>query len=112
MASVVWLAGCAATVAKPGAGVVVTPLGADAPSLYTVKQGDTLFSIAKANGVSVRDVAAWNNIEDPANIKVGQPLRLTPPGGVVETMRPPRLARSITRAAMLTSTPSQSEPMR
>ena len=117
MASVVWLAGCAATapapvtdrappstaarvppkvapappdapVAQPGASVVVTPLGADASSLYTVKQGDTLFSIAKANGVSVRDVAAWNNIEDPASIKVGQPLRLTPPGGVVATPAP------------------------
>ena len=31
---------------------------------------------------------------------------------VYETISPPRTARSITRAAMLTSTPSQSEPMR
>lgn len=76
---------------KPDAGVVVTPLGAaGAPdaSLYTVKQGDTLFSIAKANGVSVRDVAAWNNLEDPSSIKAGQQLRLTAPGGVVATPAP------------------------
>ena len=76
----------------PGAAVVVTPLGAagatDASSLYTVKQGDTLFSIAKANAVAVRDVAAWNNIEDPASIRVGQQLRLTPPGGVIVTPAP------------------------
>ena len=74
----------AAPAATPDAGVVVTPLESPdgSGSLYTVKQGDTLFSIAKANGVALRDVAAWNNIEDPASIRVGQQLRLTPPGGV------------------------------
>jgi lipoprotein NlpD len=81
-------------VAKPdaGAGVIVTPLpsGDGAASSYTVKPGDTLFSIAKANGVPVRSLAAWNNIEDPANISVGQQLRLTPPGGVTATpVKPP-----------------------
>ncbi len=74
---------------KPDAGVVVTPLGSSDASLYTVKQGDTLFSIAKANGVSVRDVVAWNSIEDPSSIKVGQQLRLSPPGGVIATPTPP-----------------------
>ena len=70
--------------------VVVKPLAtADEGGLYTVKQGDTLFSIAKTNGVTVRDVAAWNNIEDPANIRVGQQLRLTPPDGVTATPVPP-----------------------
>ena len=49
--------------------------------MYTVRQGDTLFSIAKTHGVDVRELAAWNNI-DQGNIKVGQPLRLSPPGGV------------------------------
>ena len=80
-------------VTKPdaGAGVVVTPLpSGDGASLYTVKPGDTLFSIAKANGASVRDLAAWNNIDDPSNISVGQQLRLTPPGGVTATpVKPP-----------------------
>ena len=77
----------AAPAATPDAGVVVTPLESPggSGSLYTVKQGDTLFSIAKANGVALRDVAAWNNIEDPASIRVGQQLRLTPPGGVAVT---------------------------
>lgn len=75
---------------KPDAGVVVKPLAtADAPS-YTVKAGDTLFSIAKANGVTLRDLSAWNSIEDPANISVGQVLRLTPPDGVAVTaVKPP-----------------------
>lgn len=85
----------------PGAAVVVTPLGgADGASLYTAKQGDTLFSIAKANAVAVRDVAAWNNIEDPASIRVGQQLRLTPPGGVIVTPAPsPSVATAEARPA-------------
>ena len=81
-------------VAKPdaGAGVIVTPLPSSdgATPSYAVKPGDTLFSIAKSNGASVRDLAAWNNIDDPSNISVGQQLRLTPPGGVTATpVKPP-----------------------
>ncbi len=71
--------------AKPDAGVVATPLpSAPAGATYTVKQGDTLFGIAKAHGVDYRELAAWNNI-DPASIKVGQQLRLSAPGAVVAT---------------------------
>ncbi len=66
--------------AKPDAGVHATPLPPSGPT-HTVRQGDTLFSIAKAHGVDYRELAAWNNV-DPASIKVGQQLRLTPPDGV------------------------------
>ena len=73
-------------VAKPDGAVVATPLPPSTPALpagptYTVRQGDTLFSIAKTHGVDVRELAAWNNIEQ-GNIRVGQQLRLSPPGGV------------------------------
>lgn len=51
---------------------------------YTVKQGDTLYSIALDHGLDYRELAAWNNI-DPAKIHVGQRLRLTPPAGAVVT---------------------------
>lgn len=47
---------------------------------YTVKRGDTLYSIALENGQSYRDLAAWNNLEDPNKIQVGQQLRVRPPG--------------------------------
>jgi lipoprotein NlpD len=65
---------------KP-APVVVKPLSPAEPGMHVVKQGDTMFSIAKANGVTVRDLAAWNNIADPSSIRVGHQLRLTPPAG-------------------------------
>jgi len=52
------------------------------PAFYTVKTGDTLYSIALEFGLDYRELATWNNIE-PSRIRVGQQLRLTPPGGVV-----------------------------
>lgn len=80
---------------KPAASVTATPLPAASPAgpTYTVKQGDTLFSIGKAHGIDFRDLAAWNNI-DPASIKVGQQLRLTPPEGVATAPMKP-LAGSV-----------------
>jgi lipoprotein NlpD len=70
--------------ATPDPAVVATPLPAPsslAGPTYTVRQGDTLFSIAKAHGLDYRELAAWNNI-DRASIKTGQQLRLTAPDGV------------------------------
>ncbi len=65
--------------------VVTAPLpGAAIPApveLYTVKKGDTLYSIALDHGISYRDVVAWNNIENPNVIKIGQQLKVTPPEG-------------------------------
>lgn len=49
------------------------------PDSYTVKRGDTLYSIALDNGVDYRDLAAWNGITDPAVIHSGQVLRLRSP---------------------------------
>ncbi|MEC0251791.1 N-acetylmuramoyl-L-alanine amidase [Bacillus halotolerans] len=43
---------------------------------YTVKKGDTLSGIAKAEGVSVAKLQSWNGIKDPNKIKVGQKLKL------------------------------------
>lgn len=51
---------------------------------YTVKQGDTLYSIALDHGLDYRELAAWNNI-DPARIRVGQQLRLRAPAGTAVT---------------------------
>jgi len=83
------LAGCAAsyrapvverTVARPSAAKPAALPAEQRPESYTVKRGDTLYSIALDNGLDYRELAAWNNITDPAAIKAGLVLRMRPPG--------------------------------
>jgi lipoprotein NlpD len=50
------------------------------PQLYTVKRGETLAQIALDHGVDYRELAQWNNIENPNVIRVGQVLVISPPG--------------------------------
>ncbi len=50
------------------------------PYTYTVKRGDTLHAIALDHGLDYRDLIAWNAIENPNRIEIGQVLRLAPPG--------------------------------
>jgi lipoprotein NlpD len=50
------------------------------PGYYAVKPGDTLIRVALENGQSWRDVARWNNIDNPNVLEVGQVLRVVPPG--------------------------------
>ena len=47
---------------------------------YTVKRGDTLFSIAQRHHVDHRDLARWNGIGRDNLIRPGQVLRLYAPG--------------------------------
>jgi lipoprotein NlpD len=98
------VAGCAATrpapvserapapkTAPPPVAQPVPPAVAPAAraQLYTVRQGDTVFSIAKAHNVDPRDLAAWNNLEGN-RIQIGQQLRVNPPDGVVTApVKPP-----------------------
>ncbi len=46
----------------------------------TVKRGDTLYRIATGNGISVLDLAVWNDVAPPYTIYPGQRLRLYPGG--------------------------------
>jgi lipoprotein NlpD len=50
------------------------------PGYYTVKPGDTLIHIALDSGQNWRDIARWNNLDNPNVIEVGQVLRVAPPG--------------------------------
>jgi len=47
---------------------------------YTVKRGDTLYQIALDHGLDYKELAAWNNLENPNKILAGQVLRVTAPG--------------------------------
>ena len=46
---------------------------------YTVKPGETLIRIGLETGQNWKDIAAWNNLEQPNQISVGQVLRVLPP---------------------------------
>ena len=51
------------------------PVGTE-PGSYVVQRGDTLAKIALDHGVSWRDLARWNQIDNPNVIEVGQVLRI------------------------------------
>jgi len=56
---------------------------------HTVKKGETLYSIALDSGQDYKDVAAWNNLDNPNLIRIGQQLRVTPPdNGAVAVTKP------------------------
>ena len=91
----VLLASCAGTRPAPvedrppaGAAQVVVPALVPAvprAGVHVVAKGDTLYSIALEHGQDWRDLVAWNHIENPNLIRLGQELRITAPEGVVET---------------------------
>jgi lipoprotein NlpD len=58
------------------------------PGYYTVKPGDTLIRIGLETGQNWRDVARWNNLDNPNLIEVGQVLRVAPPTATVASAVP------------------------
>jgi lipoprotein NlpD len=60
------------------------PAEAAKPGYYVVRPGDTLVRIALDAGQNWRDIARWNNIDNPNVIEVGQMLRVVPPAPTAE----------------------------
>ncbi len=96
-------------VVKPG------PVAAtvDTGKLHTIQKGDTLLSVALANGLDYRELAAWNNIVNPNVIKLGEVLRLTPPGSTTASMpsaaaEQPQPGAPVTSPLIITQVPSGS----
>jgi lipoprotein NlpD len=82
LAVLLLLAGCgtAQVVSRPGAHRA-GPVRVSAPkygATATVHRGDTLYGIATGNGISVLDLAMWNDVPPPYTIYPGQRLRLYP----------------------------------
>ena len=77
--------------APPASTPSITPVPTPAPSIkssnqpdwrppsYTVQKGDTLYSIALEHGHDYKDIAAWNGIQAPYTIGIGQVLQLASP---------------------------------
>ena len=74
---------------------------------FTVRPGDTLIRIALESGQNWKDIARWNNLENPNVIEVGQVLRVAPPGATEtasgRTQPPASAASSSTAAASAAS---------
>lgn len=52
--------------------------GRDREVFYSVRKGDTLYSIAKKNGLSVADLRDLNDLGSAARLRIGQKLRIAP----------------------------------
>lgn len=65
---------------------------------YSVRKGDTLYSIAFLNGLDFRDIARTNNISPPYTIYVGQEIVLDVKTDVREPAESSRSSEEITSA--------------
>jgi LysM repeat protein len=67
-------------VPSPAPAPAAAPASAAAPApvvkTYTVKKGDSLWKIAKTEGVSIGDLARANNLNKTTALKVGQKLQI------------------------------------
>jgi lipoprotein NlpD len=77
---------------------------------YTVRQGDTLLRIGLDHGQSARDLARWNNLDNPNLIEIGQVLRVAPPAQEAAAARPavPAVTAAPVAAAQAASAASAS----
>ncbi|WP_313950631.1 peptidoglycan DD-metalloendopeptidase family protein [Accumulibacter sp.] len=75
--------------------------------MYTVKKGDTLYSIAAEHGVDFRELIVLNRIDNPNRILVGQSLRVRPAGSAVgagaTVVRPIDTASSVEQRSLSAS---------
>ncbi len=104
----VLLAGCTTTSRAPVVDMTNAPpasaAGTAAGGTYVVKPGDTLYKIARANGVDVDTLKRWNGMTDSNVLSVGQVLKLSAPSTGVAAA--PIGARPVSKPAE----PSSSEP--
>jgi lipoprotein NlpD len=82
---------------------------------YTVKRGDTLYQIALDHGLDYKELAAWNNLENPNKILTGQLLRVTAPGDATAvaagvTTAPLKVAPAVTETRPGTGAPGAPPP--
>ena len=90
--------------AKAPAKMIAGADNAGKPGYYSVKSGDTLIRIGMDSGQSWRDIARWNNIENPNLIETGQVLRVAPPEETGVVVRPVTSTNVVTSPAPVPAT--------
>ncbi|MGY3264147.1 lipoprotein NlpD [Lysobacter sp. HA35] len=109
MSAVALIAGCSSTVVRESSGSRTS----SAPHVSTgkpggttiVQRGETLYSIATRNGISVLDLASWNALPPPYTIYPGQRLRLYPGGTRAPSVPTPAPSRGTTAHTPTTPPP-------
>lgn len=81
LAPALWKAALGAATATLALALAACSSAPERPATYTVKRGDTLYSIAWRHRLEYRDLARWNGIGRNYLIYPGQTLRLYPPQG-------------------------------
>ena len=67
-------AGLTATLVPATPSNTPTPTVTPTPIIYTIQKGDTLLEVARAFGVTVREIQAVNGIEDARRLWIGQEI--------------------------------------
>ncbi len=80
-------------------------------AVHVVQRGETLYKIAWQHRVDQQELANWNGIRNPDELRVGQRLRLVPPRGYVAAAPAPA-ARPSPSASAPSSTPPRTTPPR
>jgi lipoprotein NlpD len=75
------------------------------PEYYTVKRGDTLYTIALDHGLDYKELIEWNRIENPNLIRLGQELRLRAPPGPTVVAAPLRTPPAVSGKPVIGMTP-------
>lgn len=69
---------------------------------YTIKKGDTVYSIGRAYGIAPADIIAWNSLTPPYALSVGQTLTLQ--GVPTDAPKPPISLTPPSKSGMLSHT--------
>lgn len=57
------------------------------PNYHIVLPGDSLSTLARNYRQKITDLAAWNHLQPPYDLSIGQKLRITPPAGSTSSSR-------------------------
>ena len=64
----------------------ISPARSDSRAeFHSVQKGDTLVLLGMQYGVDYKDIATWNQLENINQLKIGQVLRIAPPGDAIAT---------------------------
>jgi len=80
----------------------IDPTSSETSATYTIKKGDTVYSIGRAYGLAPADIIAWNGLTPPYALSVGQTLTLQ--GVPTDAPKPPISLTPPSKTGMLSHT--------